>query len=153
MISGEAPDISSEWLDFEFYDRVWNYDHKKIKIDGRGRRLACWLGVAHRVGSDLRYWLLLESGKVIARTTVQHVVRDDYLNDDIRRELERFDQSVDERLLDQNFISGEHDGFYIQDELADTPATIAPVDEADNGDMPFPDSLEADDIEDELLDK
>ena len=68
-VTGETPDIS-EWLDFEFYDRVWYYDHKKIEIDGSGRRLARWLGVAHRVGSDLCYWLLLESGKVIARTTV-----------------------------------------------------------------------------------
>jgi hypothetical protein len=57
---------------------------------------------------------------VIARTTVQHVVRDDYLNkNDIRREIERFDQLVDERLSDQNFIADGHDGFYIQDELTD----------------------------------
>ena len=93
IVTGETPDIS-EWTDFEFYDRVWYYDEKKIEIDGGGRRLARWLGVAHRVGSDLCYWLLLESGKVIARTTVQHVVRDDYLNDDVKREIERFDQSI-----------------------------------------------------------
>jgi hypothetical protein len=96
---------------------------------------------------------LLESGKVIARTTVQHVVRDDYLNDDIRREIERFDQLVDKRLSDQNFIADGHDGFYIQDELTDTATSVAPVDEVDDGDMPFPDSLEANDIDDELLDK
>jgi hypothetical protein len=152
LITGETPDIS-EWLDFEFYDRVWYYNQKKIKIDGSGRCLACWLGVAHRVGSDLCYWLLLESGKVIARTTVQHVVRDNYLNDDIRREIERFDQLVDERLSDQYFIADGHNGFYIQDELTDTATSVAPVDEVDDGDMPFPDSLEANDIDDELLDK
>ena len=93
LVTGKTPDIS-EWLDFEFYDRVWYYDQKKIEIDGSGCCLACWLGVA--VGRDLCNWLLLESGKVIARTTVQHVVRDDYLNDEIRREIERFDQSIDE---------------------------------------------------------
>ena len=82
LVTGETPDIS-EWLDFELYDRVWFYDQKKIEIDGSGRCLARWLSVAHRVGSDLCYWLLLESGKIIARTTVQHVVRDDYINDDI----------------------------------------------------------------------
>jgi len=154
LITGETPDIS-EWLDFELYDRVWYYDQKKIEIDGSGRRLARWLGVAHRVGSDLCYWLLLESGKVIARTTVQHVVRDDYLNDDIRREIERFDQVVNERLSDQNFMAEGHDGFYIQDELTGTATSVAPVldDEVNDGDMPFPDSLEADDIDDELLDK
>jgi hypothetical protein len=153
LITGETPDIS-EWLDFELYDRVWYYDQKKIEIDGSGRRLARWLGVVHRVGSDLCYWLLLGSGKVIARTTVQHVVRDDYLNDDIRREIERFDQVVDERLSDQNFMAEGHDGFYIQDELTDTATSVAPVrDEVDDGNMPFPDSLEADDIDDDLLDK
>ena len=46
MVTGETPDIS-EWIDFEFYDRVWYYDQKKIEIDGSGRHLARWLSVAH----------------------------------------------------------------------------------------------------------
>ncbi len=119
MVTGETPDIS-EWIDFEFYDRVWYYDQKKIEIDGSGRRLARWLGVAHRIESDLCYWLLLESGKVIARTTVQHVIRDDYVNDDVKSEIERFDQSINERLTDQNFVADVAGGFYIQDEFVDT---------------------------------
>jgi hypothetical protein len=64
MVTGETPDIS-EWIDFEFCDRVWYYDQKKIEIDSSGRRLARWLGDAHRVGSALCYWLELESGKVM----------------------------------------------------------------------------------------
>jgi hypothetical protein len=52
MITGETPDIP-EWIDFEFYDRVWYYNQKKIEIDGSGRRLARGLSVAHRIGSDL----------------------------------------------------------------------------------------------------
>jgi hypothetical protein len=83
---------------------VWYYDQKKIEIDGSGRLLAQWLGVAHQVGSNLCYWLLLESGKVIACTTVQHVVRDNYLNNDVKRNIESFDRSIKERLLDQNFM-------------------------------------------------
>ena len=39
IVTGETPDIS-EWIDFEFYDRVWYYDQKKIEINGSGRRLA-----------------------------------------------------------------------------------------------------------------
>jgi hypothetical protein len=151
MVTGETPDIS-EWIDFEFYDRVWYYDQKKIEIDGSGRRLARWLGVAHRVGSDLCYWLALESGKVIARTTVQHVVRDDYVNEDVRHEIERFDQSIEERLSDQNFIAADTQGFYIQDELADVPTGIIRAEE-DYGDMATADALDADDIDDDLLDK
>jgi hypothetical protein len=56
---------------------------------------------------------LPKSGKVSARTTVQYVVRDDYLNYDIEREIERFDRAVEEQLSDRNFISGEIDGLYI----------------------------------------
>jgi hypothetical protein len=83
IVTGETPDIS-EWTDFGFYDRVWVYDHKKIELDGTGRRLARWLGVAHCVGSDLCYWLLLSTGHVVARTTVQHVTREDILNPEIK---------------------------------------------------------------------
>ena len=54
VVTGQTPDIS-EWIDFEFYDRVWFYDQKKMEMDDTGRKLARWLGVAHRVGSDLCY--------------------------------------------------------------------------------------------------
>lgn len=83
-------------------------DHKKIETDGSGQRLARWLGVAHRVGSDLCYWLLLESGNVIARTTVQHVVWDNILNDDVKRQIEQFDSAVED---------AEMSTFYIEDKL------------------------------------
>ena len=51
---------------------------------------------------------------MIARTTVQHVARDDYLNNDVKREIESFDRSVDERLSDQNFRADPSDGLYNQ---------------------------------------
>ena len=38
---------------------------------------AKWLGVSHHVGSDLSYWLLLGSGKIVSRTSVQHVTQSD----------------------------------------------------------------------------
>ncbi|KAI2500467.1 Reverse transcriptase (RNA-dependent DNA polymerase) [Fragilaria crotonensis] len=144
------PDIS-EWLDFEFYDRVWFYDHKKIEIDGSGRRLARWLGVAHRVGSDLCYWLLLDTGKIIARTTVQHVVREDYVNDETRLQIEHFDRDIEERLSDRDFVIHETNDFYIQDELADV--VDAPQPDVDYDDMTTPAPMEADDINDEIMDK
>ncbi|KAI2509503.1 Reverse transcriptase (RNA-dependent DNA polymerase) [Fragilaria crotonensis] len=152
IVTGEAPDMS-EWIDFEFYNHVWYYDQKKIEIDGTGQRLARWLGVALRVGSDLCFWLLLESGKVIARTTVQHVVRDDYLNNDVKSEIESFDRSVDERLSDQNFMADPADGFYIQDKFNEVPSGTVRTEE-DYGDiMDTPDTLDADDINDDVIDK
>ena len=137
IVTGKTPDIS-EWIDFKFYDRVWYYDQKKIEIDGSGRRLARWLSVAHRVGSDLCYWFLLESGKLIARTTVQHVVSDNYLNNDVKRDFESFNRSVEERLSDQNFMADPADGFYIQDKRDNVPNGKARTEE-DNGDMIIPD--------------
>ena len=136
MVTGKTPDIS-EWIDVEFYDRVWYNDQKKIEIDGNGRRLTRWRGVAHRIGSDLCYWLLLESGKIIARTTVQHVVREDYLNADVKLKLERFDHSIGDRLSDQNYALDDPNSFYIQDEPADEP-TGTRAD--DYGDMNLPET-------------
>ena len=153
MVTGETPDIS-EWIDFEFYDRVWFYDRKKIEMDDTGRKLARWLGVAHRVGSDLCYWLLLPSGKVIARTTVQHVTREDMVNDDVRRLVDEFDRDVEERLNDQAFMAQDPDvTFFLQDEIDDVSGvTNTPADD-EYGDMITPEALEADDMSEEIMDK
>jgi hypothetical protein len=151
MVTGETPFIS-EWIDFEFYDRVWYYDQKKIEINGSGRRLARWLGVAHRIGSDLCYWLLLESGKFIARTTVRRVVREDYLNDDIKLEIKRINRSVENRLSDQNFTQHNQNGFYIQDKPNDD-ASMTRTCEEDYGDMNLPDIPDINDVDDGLMDK
>jgi hypothetical protein len=60
-VTGQTPDIS-EWLDFEFYDLVWWLDRPtKPSITDDSRRLARWLGVSHRVGSDMRYWLITDN--------------------------------------------------------------------------------------------
>ena len=84
----------------------------------------------HRVGSDLCFWLLLDSG-----------------NDDVKEDIESFDRSVNERLSDQNFMADPADGFYIQDEPDEVPNGIART-EDDYGDMIIPDTLDADNIND-----
>jgi hypothetical protein len=136
---------------------MWFYDRKKMEMDDTGRKLARWLGVAHRVGSDLCYWLLLPSGKVIARTTVQHVTREDLLNEDLRRQVEALDRNVDERLNDQGFFIAQDPDttFFLQDEddMYDTGSVITTPTVGDYGDMLTPDTLEADDVDDEILDK
>jgi hypothetical protein len=42
---------------------------------------------------------------VIARTTLQHVTREDFLNDDLKLHIEEFDITVPERLSDENFMT------------------------------------------------
>lgn len=51
ILTGNTPDIS-EWLDFTFYDLVW-YHVSANDTTTANRRLGRWLGISHRVGSDL----------------------------------------------------------------------------------------------------
>ena len=155
IVTGETPDIS-EWIDFEFYDRVWSYDHKKIEMDSTGKRLARWLGIAHRVGSDLCYWLLLSNGKVIARTTVQHVTREDVLNEDVKMQINQFDEQVENRLNDANFVVDDQNvaNFYLEDDafVDGTPHMVLP-DDTEYDDMIIDERPERDEMSDELTDK
>ncbi len=89
---------------------------------------------------------------MIARATVQHIVRDDYLDDDVKCNFESFNQSVEEQLSDQKFMADPPEGFYIQDKPDKVPNGIARTDE-DYGDMIIPDTLDADDIHDNVIDK
>jgi hypothetical protein len=156
IVTGETPDIS-EWVDFEFYDRVWFYDHKKIEMDSTGRRLARWLGIAHRVGSDLCYWLLLPSGKVLARTTVQHVTREDFLNEDVKMQVNQFDEQIEDRLNDDNFVVNDENvaNFFLEDEtlIDHVPNGMVTPDDTDYDDMLVDDKPERDELPDDLTDK
>ena len=156
IVTGETPDIS-EWVDFEFYDRVWFYDHKKIEMDSTGRRLARWLGIAHRVGSDLCYWLLLPNGKVLARTTVQHVTREDFLNEDVKMQVNQFDEQIEDRLNDDNFVVNDENvaNFFLEDEtlIDHVPNGMVTPADTDYDDMLVDDKPERDELPDDLTDK
>ena len=75
QLTGQTPDIS-EWIDFTFYNLVWCHTSGN-ELGTPQRILGRWLGVSHRIGSHLCYWILTQSGKVLASTTVQHVTNDD----------------------------------------------------------------------------
>ena len=118
----ETPDIS-EYLDFDFYDPIWYLDRpsspNNVKI---GR----WLGVAHRIGSSLCYWILTATGKVIARTTVQHVTQEDLSDTQKKAQLESFDNSVREFLDNESHRvqPSEENGFLSKDiDLSDQDDT------------------------------
>ena len=57
MLTGETPDIS-EYLDFGFYDRVVFKQNAGLGEAKLGR----WLGVSHKVGQLMSYWILPVSG-------------------------------------------------------------------------------------------
>ena len=52
-VTGETPDIS-EYLDFGFYDHVSYKENAGLGMTAIGR----WLGVSHRVGRLMYYWIL-----------------------------------------------------------------------------------------------
>ena len=78
-------------------------------------------------------------------------MRDNYLNDDVKIKLDRFDHLVEDRLSDQNFgLNEPNEDFYIQDQPDDVSGVIP---EDDYGDMHLPETPEADDLDDSTLDK
>jgi hypothetical protein len=116
-VTGQTPDIS-EWLDFEFYDLVWWWHLPgKPNVTDNPRRLACWLGVSHHVGSDLCYWLVTDTGKLVSNSSIQQVTRDDYLQEDMKQQIDEFNKKCEERLNDKNFLlfNKGFQGMYIED--------------------------------------
>ena len=66
----------------------------------------------------MSYWLITENGKIISKTSVEHVTRDDYLQAEIKTEINRFNCWIEESLDDANFIvddEGEFDSMYLED--------------------------------------
>ena len=112
-VTGDSVDIS-EWIDFSFYDLVWFWD---TPGQDNNPQLGRFLGVAHRIGSALCYWVLKENGHVLARTTVQHVTDDDLRTDSIRQRITEYDERINERLNDQNFIDETPDGDMLKNDI------------------------------------
>ena len=116
-VTGQTPSIS-EWVDFEFYDLVWWLDQpNKPDFMENTRQLAQWLGVSHQVGSNLSYWLITESSKIISKTSVEHVTQDNYLQVEIKVEIDWFNRCIKESLDDANFVvdgEGEFNNMYLE---------------------------------------
>ena len=83
---GDTIDIS-EWIDFEFYDLCWYWDNQ---YDTSEAKVGRWLGVSHRVGSALSYWVLTDKGTVLSRTTVQHFTSDEVLKPAIQEQIREY---------------------------------------------------------------
>ena len=114
QITGKTPDIS-ECCDFEFYDRAWYWPNTHPPLTTKNRQLTRWVGVAHRIGSDMCYWLIPQSGIPISDTTVQHVTLEDIRNPAIKKQIDEFDEELTKRLDDSNFVIQGSDDFYLDD--------------------------------------
>ena len=92
-VSGESVDIS-EYLDFGFYDWVWYRDNAGLGVTKLGR----WLGVSHRIGTIMSFWILTSSGKVLSRTTVQRVTNLELQVDENKAKCVAFTTAIDQQV-------------------------------------------------------
>ena len=163
-VTGDTPNIA-EWLDFSFYDLVWYLDRDgKPDLTDDDWKLARWIGISHRVGSRMCYWLITQSGKLISKTSVRHVTRTDYQEAEVKRRIDEFNTKFEERMDDTNFTVKD-DPFSREwwDDSADSVDQMdsnygvvrndenIPTDE-EYGDM-FMEDRPDDDEEEELIDK
>ena len=86
-ITSKTPDIS-EYCDFDFYYLVWYHPVLRPNFNDENSNLGRWLGVSHRIVSDMCYWILKKSDTIIVETNVQHVTRDDMLDADTAAQVE-----------------------------------------------------------------
>ena len=68
IITGETPDIS-EYIDFCFYSWVTYRTNAGLGPLSVGR----WLGVSHKIGQLMSYWILTKAGHVISCCNVQRL--------------------------------------------------------------------------------
>ena len=101
-VTGKTPDIS-EYCDFDFYDLVWYHSGVHPSISQGNIELGRWLGVSHRIGSDMCYWVITERGKVIVERTVQHATSNDLLDPKITSHVEKFTDNLNKRLDEKDF--------------------------------------------------
>ena len=80
-VTGKTPDIS-KYCDFDFYDLVWYHPGLHPNYNDENRNLGRWIGVSHRILSDMCYCILTKSCTVIVETTVQDVTIDEMLDDE-----------------------------------------------------------------------
>ena len=93
-----------------------------------------WRGVSLNIGSVLTYWILTESGKVMARSTLQHITCEDLLYAQKKTRVVEFDAAVRTCLNDEKFHT-QHDEMdlapndYLNNQQPDDDRFTTPRDE------------------------
>ena len=135
-LTGDTPDIT-EWVDFDIYDRVWYWDSPH---DEENPKLGRWLGVSHRVGSDMCFHVINEKGSVLSRTTVKPVTEAELRNQDIKAQCDLLDAGIKHEMRDDRAPDAGVD-FHPEDEDAPDAELFSEQDEAiDNPDPVDPDA-------------
>ena len=125
-LTGDTVDIS-EWLDFEFYDICWYWEVPNSEVNPLIGR---WLGVSHRVGSAMCFWILTSKGTVVSRTTVQHITKEEILKDDVMDHIRAYHVELDLKLGDELYIDNDSDFFKFLNEDVQDPETTQDIDDS-----------------------
>ena len=104
-VTGETPDIS-EYLDFGFYDHVSYKENAGLGATAIGR----WLGVSHRVGGLMSYWVLTQNATVISRTTVQRITNLEKETEEMKAGIKEFDAEISRRFKEEEVDDLGYDG-------------------------------------------
>ena len=148
---GQTIDIS-EYIDFDFYDLVWYWTDQDPNNEKLGRRVGRWLGISHRVGGDLTYWILTNSGHVVANLTVQHLTHMDLREDSARELVKAHDDRIAHLCLtdDLPILENEYGNQFRLDDIEEAyyqqqiPDAAVPADD-EYGDMLWDEKPEVDD--------
>jgi hypothetical protein len=93
IITRETPDIT-EYFDFGLYD--WVILKRNAGIGPS--ELGCWLGVSHRVGQLMSYWILPTSGIPVLCATVQWLTVLDQQMEKWKSMIKSFDNGLEAKL-------------------------------------------------------
>jgi hypothetical protein len=93
VITGETPDIS-EYLDFGFYDWVIYRSNAGLGEPSVGR----WLGVSHKVGQMMSYWVLPMSAIPISCVNVQRMTEEEQRKDEYKEAISEYNEGLKRRL-------------------------------------------------------
>jgi hypothetical protein len=92
LVTGNTPDIS-EYTDYQWYQTIWYLDQDASFPEDK-RKLAKWLGVAHRVGQALCYYILTSNGKVLVRSSVQALTEEELQATNVQNAIATLDQNI-----------------------------------------------------------
>ena len=106
IVFGLTPDIS-EYVEFQFYDYCWYWDTPQ-SFPHEKKHLGRWLGVAHRVGQAMVFFVMNDNGHVLARSTVMPLEPGDYDVDENKERIIDLDATIKARIGNYRNAVNQH---------------------------------------------
>jgi len=89
-ITGRTPDIS-KFAYFSWSQWVWYKE--PTSFPEANMRLGKWMGIANDVGQAMTYWVLIDKGTIIARSSVSPLLDIDTRNPNVQCQMDDFNKS------------------------------------------------------------